>query len=178
MVKTARLRHDTQPYSELITSWISRTRFLTSLNRDTYQNIIMKDAPFVKLLNRTPWTCNSLKCNFKLGLISVESTLWTGQCQLISLDSGLWLIQKSIFLCYSMNSNEYFQNLIKLQWISLNENLNIRKLPFIVDIPIDWLDFSCCHHQIGRQQQYYCWQWLHGNYFFLRRSVSLMLKAI
>lgn len=63
----ARLRHDTQPYSELITSWISRTRFLTSLNRDTYQNIIMKDAPFVKLLNRTPWTCNSLKMQLQIG---------------------------------------------------------------------------------------------------------------
>lgn len=75
----ARLRHDIQPYSELITSWISRTRFLTSLNRDTYQNIIMKDAPFVKLLNRTPWTCNSLKCNFKLGLISVDRSMSTYQ---------------------------------------------------------------------------------------------------
>ena len=35
--------------------------------------------PFVKLLNRTPWTCNSLKCNFKLGLISVDRSMSTYQ---------------------------------------------------------------------------------------------------
>ena len=84
----ARLRHDTQPYSELITSWISGTRFLTSLNRDTYQNIIMKD--FVKLFYRPPWTCNSLKNNFKLGLVSVDRTMST---VVGSPESRFWLIK-------------------------------------------------------------------------------------
>ena len=79
----------TQSYSELITSWISRTRFLTSLNRDTYQNIIMKDTLFVKLLNRTLWTCNKLNCSISYWthpsrLVSANWGPVTGQCGLVS----------------------------------------------------------------------------------------------
>ena len=77
----------TQLYSELITSWISRTRYLTSLNRDTYQNIIMKDTLFVKLLNRTPWSCNRSNCNFNL--IKLGSTDWSAlACQ------SVWSVTK------------------------------------------------------------------------------------
>ena len=70
----------------------------------------MKD--FVKLLYRPLPPGHATVSN---ATSNWDWSVQTGQCQLISPESGPRSIKNSAFLCNSINANEYFENSIKFQ---------------------------------------------------------------